>query len=155
MPKNTKAKMFIIEIGENMITPIEQVRAYFFYVTPTGQTQHIKDGGKVKQLSFAKGVLEHSLEGRLMKIAYEVLTQTIVLQMRCIRTGGGRIRTSQAFNFEVGDPDFPLVEIKGFQGFGYFKGHAKIEGQIPEGVTIAVVEPGKTDEHEPQMGLIW
>lgn len=146
---------FSIKFGERIQSDDHSVRTYFFAATPTGETVKIMENTHVRKLNMRKLLDPEAIEGRLFQIDFEI-KRPMVLAMICITTRLGYRRRSEKIIFEIGDDDFPEIEICGFNEFGGFRGRAKIPDKLPEGVTYKVIKIGKGgDKNEPNHGLIW
>jgi len=155
MPQSTEHKKFTVELGEKLVSASEQVRAYFFYLTPTGETVNIKDSGKVNQITFFKGTDSEAIECRKITIRYEA-TMYLELRMVCIRKVIGRQREVYTLDIGVGDSyegEFPKIEVLGIHGFGRFLGHGRVLNEVvPDCIKVTQLE---ADKESPNMGLIW
>jgi hypothetical protein len=151
-----KSTSLTIEFGERIISDTESVRMYFFLVSPTGQTSNIIDSDKVRKLNLVKLVDTAGVDGRLFRINYDVY-RPIEIAMICMATRLGERTKNHKVVIEVGDKDFPLLEITGVQEFGKLIGHACIvSGQVlPPGVNVRIIEGGKEESKERNLGLIW
>ena len=146
---------FTIKFGEKRISNLDNIRAYFFGVTPTGFTKILKEFPQVKiDIFYPKD--EDGVGNRFMRIKYKTQQKSgLVIRMFLHRASLGNPYLKKSVDIEL-DENAPEIKVSDIYGYFWFEGCGRIkEKSIPSEFMVETLNPAKTSDKADDHGILW